>query len=173
MGISRNCWKAWLLAFPLAASNQVCDDTAPRSGIEVLIGNYANIASQVLSEAQSVAERILSPTGLRISWRRPRAGSSEMTIIHPGTVLAIQLLPPAMEARLRPSQGTFGLAFGSTADIFAGDWIGLRKMALCLTGAASLAICWRMRSFICCLAPGRMLKAGSCGHVGVPPSYCK
>ena len=36
MGISRNCWKAWLLAFPLAASNQVCDDTAPsQRGIEV------------------------------------------------------------------------------------------------------------------------------------------
>ena len=38
----------------------------------------------------------------------------------PVTVLAIQLLPPAMEARLRPSQGTFGLAFGSTAYIFCG-----------------------------------------------------
>lgn len=123
MNILRLQWMAWLLAFPLVASNPSdCGAQAPRN-IAVVIGNYASVPNPVLTEAQAEAERILTPVGLEIEWRQPRPTSVEndKPASRPGASLAIQLLSPAMEARLqRPPKGEVGLAFGSTAYIFCG-----------------------------------------------------
>ena len=121
MNILRNPWMAWLLAFPLAASDRTaCEALAPRN-VAVVIGNYASVPNPVLAEAQAEAERILTPAGLEINWRHrwESSAANENPAFRADISLAIQLLSPAMEARLRrPRQGEVGLAFGSTAYIF-------------------------------------------------------
>jgi hypothetical protein len=121
MNILRNPWMAWLLASPLLASEPpACLAPEPRN-IAVLIGNYASVPNPVLTEAQAEAERILTPVGLDIEWRqsRPTSPENDKSPSPAAALLAIQLLSPAMEARLRrPPKGEVGLAFGSTAYIF-------------------------------------------------------
>src|SRR3569833_3023770 len=116
MNILKNPWMAWLLAYPLLASERTaCGVPVPRN-IAVVIGNYASVPNPVLTEAQAEAERILTPVGLEIEWRQPRPTSAEIDkpASRPAASVAIQLLSPAMEARLRRApKGEVGLASGS------------------------------------------------------------
>ena len=133
MNFLRNQWMASLLAFPLVASDRTaCPAPAPRN-VAVVIGNYASVPNPVLAEAQAEVERILTPVGLRIEWRQHRltSAANENLNARATASLAIQLLSPAMEARLRrPTKGEVGIAFGSTAYVFCGRLDQLAQRAL-------------------------------------------
>ena len=175
MSILRNQWMGWLLAFPLVAYDRT-SCKGPGAAKRCSCPWELRIDSQPgPRRGAGRGGAHPNPASLEIAWRhhRPSSAENDKPASRPDISLTIQLLLPAMEARLRrpPKERSVSRSDRPLMS-FVDAGIRLLKDSFFKVRVGSLEMCWRMKSLICCWDREPTQAAASCRQSGAQPSYC-